>query len=380
MMSKILTALNLKLKTIQFSRQKANKIELPAGIEIELTNTCNLRCTMCHVSYVKNDKEYFDTSLLPRLNSLNGKWISVGAGFEPAIHLEFSKIIRYFSERNFKIDLTTNGTLFKRKMIEELRDYNIENVTISFDSIKKEIYERIRNGAQFDLALERILSFRKELTHKDTLFAINVTLMQSNIDGLIEFINFWNQYNFHQIRLIFMVLRDLNDNLIHESLYRNKEYAFQKIDDAAEHVIKNNLKISLSSPYFRQSKLKVRYPDNFNGNIVTSNNNERKLLLSPKSYFQYGKYPGMAVSCRSPFVFARILFNGDVQLCYKYSIGNLNEMDFKDIWYGESAQQIRKEIITNPEGCYTCDLYKFCICSDKIDLDNKKNYFQQDII
>jgi len=356
-------------------------IALPEIFEIEPINTCNLRCTMCHVSFMKhNNVNSLDVSLLQKLSSLKGKWIIIGSNFEPVMHTRFVDIVKILSDMDCKIDLTTNGTLLTEKVTDHIADGNIQNVTISFDGIKKDVYERIRRGAKFERALERILYFREAFKEKKTFFAINCVLRRSNIDELIEIIDFWEHNNFHQLRFIFMVLRTLEPDILKESLYPIREHAFGKLDEAAEHVINNSLKITLSSPYYNYTKLKSSYPNNIAGNLVKSNNLNSKVYFNPRHHYQNGGYPGMKIDCRSPFTFARIMWNGDVQLCYKFVIGNLQEQDFKDIWYGEKAQRVRQTVMTNIDTCRACDYFRFCLSSNKIDINDKANYFQQNLI
>lgn len=362
-------------------------LPLPKMLEIEPINVCNLRCTMCHFSFMKNNKiEYIDTQLLEKLDSLKGIWIKIGSNFEPIMHPKFSDIIKTLSEMDFKIDLTTNGTLLTKKITDQIADGNLKNITVSFDSIKKQTYEKIRRRAKFESVIERLLYFREKLSREETFFAINTVLCRSNIDEIIEMINYWNANNFHQLRLIFMVVRFLGDDLmgnnelLQESLYPIREYAFEKLDDAAKYVINNRLKITLNSPYYNWSELRKAYSKNMQENIVKSDNPLSSNYFNPGHYYQKGDYPGMQVDCRSPFTFARILFNGDVHLCYRYLIGNLNETSFEDIWHGEKAQALRKEILSNVTVCDHCDYYRFCLNSSKIDVNNKINYFQQDLI
>ncbi|MCK5602515.1 radical SAM protein [Candidatus Pacearchaeota archaeon] len=342
---------------------------------------------MCHFSFMKNNKiEYIDTQLLEKLDSLKGIWIKIGSNFEPIMHPKFSDIIKTLSEMDFKIDLTTNGTLLTKKITDQIADGNLKNITVSFDSIKKQTYEKIRRRAKFESVIERLLYFREKLSREETFFAINTVLCRSNIDEIIEMINYWNANNFHQLRLIFMVVRFLGDDLmgnnelLQESLYPIREYAFEKLDDAAKYVINNRLKITLNSPYYNWSELRKAYSKNMQENIVKSDNPLSSNYFNPGHYYQKGDYPGMQVDCRSPFTFARILFNGDVHLCYRYLIGNLNETSFEDIWHGEKAQALRKEILSNVTVCDHCDYYRFCLNSSKIDVNNKINYFQQDLI
>ncbi len=364
-------------------KPKHDHIPLPEVFELEPTNKCNIKCKMCHVSYMENEKiEFFDISLLPRLNSLKGKWVTVGSTFEPAIHKQFVKIIQYLSEMDCKIVLTTNGTMFTEKVIKPLSDCasHIKRVTISFDSIKKETYESIRKESKFESAIEKVLSCRAGFMNTDSYFTSNIVLMQSNIEELIDMINFWETHGFHHIGFIFMVIRDANEKLLNETIYPIREYAFKKLDEAAKYVIENNLKITISSPYFQHSTLKDSFPNNVIEHIIKSNNKEARMPFQPIAYFQKGKYQGMPVNCKSPFTFAKILWNGDVQMCYRYIIGNLNEQDFKDIWYGEKTQQVRENIMANPAICYGCDYFRFCINNKDIDINDGINYFQQDLI
>jgi len=361
--------------------KKACGIGLPEIIEIEPTNICNLRCIACHARFMKHDNvTNLDTSLLPRLTPLKGKWVVVGSTFEPSIHPRFVEIMKCLSDMECKIDVITNGTLLTKRVSDQLIDCNIKNVTISFDGIKKETYEKIRTGAKYESAMERILYYRESLKQNDVFFAINSLLMRSSIDELIETIDFWDSKYFHQVRFVFMVLRSLEKDLLKESLYPIREYAFKKLDEAAEYVINNNLKITLSSPYFNWSRLKRSHPNKVVAHLVKSGNPDFRDYFNPRQHFESGEYPGMKVNCRSPFTCARILWDGSVELCYKYTVGNLNERDFRDIWYGRKAQQVRLEVMTNPVICHACDCLRFRLGSDKIDVTKKINYFDQNLL
>ncbi len=358
-----------------------NNLELPQSFELEPTNTCNIKCKMCHVPYMANiKKEYFDISLLSKLEpeSLKDKWVSVGSVYEPSIHAHFPEIIQYFSDIGCKIDLTTNGTMFSERLINQIVHCKMGKVTFSCDSINKRTYESIRQNARFDRTIDRILSYRKALNYqKDTCFVINAVLMNSNIDQIIEMLDFWEAHDFHHLGLILMVIRAQNEDLSGEVLDDDKEYAIRKLNEAAEYVIKNNLKITISNSCFETSELfKGEYSKNLFGSTVFSDNPEnRGVPFTPKSAFQHGEYPGMRVNCKSPFIFAKILYDGSIQICDKFNVGNLKEQNFKDIWYGEKAQRIRLDILTNPKICYSCDFYRFCLNAAHIDQENEDNNY-----
>ena len=286
------------------------EIPLPKIIEIEPINSCNLRCTMCHFSFMRNQKiQYIEPRLIKNLDGVEGRWVKIGSNFEPLMHPKFINIINMLSEMGCKIDLTTNGTLLSEDITDQIASSNIKNITISFDSIQKQTYEKIRRRSKFESVIEKLTYLSEKLSELDVFVAINTVLCRSNIDELIEIIDYLEDKKFHQLRLIFMVVRSLENDLfgkndlLQESLYPFREYAFQKLDEAAKHVIQNRFMITMNSPYYNSSKLKETYPKNIIENIVKSDNPLALDYFNPGHYYQKGSYPGMRVDCKSPFTF-----------------------------------------------------------------------------
>lgn len=384
--------LNFALRFLSKSNRHETKdllknLPLPQMFEIEPINVCNLRCTMCHCSFIKNQNVlYLAPNLINKLDALKVRWVKIGSNFEPLMHPEFIKIINMLTELDCKIDLTTNGTLLTKSTTDQITNSNVKNITISFDSIQKQTYEKIRRKSKFESVVDKLIYLSEKLSELDVFVAVNTVLCRSNIDELIKIIDFFEDKKFHQLRFIFMVIRSLENDLfgtnelLQESLFPYRKYAFQKLDEAAKYVIQNHLMITLNSPYYNISKLNETYPKNIFENIVKSDNPRALDYFNPGHYYQKGNYPGMRVNCKSPFTFARILFNGDVQLCYQYKIGNLNQKSIEDIWYGKKAQRIRHKIFTDSSICEHCDYYRFCLNSSKIDVNDKSNFFQQDLI
>lgn len=347
----------------------------PEIIEIEPIHNCNLRCIQCHVSYEKLTKAMIDPSFVKRLKGLEKKWVFMGSQFEPVMHPKFGDIIRALSDQGMKIELTTNGTLFTEKLSNRLADCNWINVIISFDGILKETFEAIRRNANYERTLENILIFKNALKNKETYFAINYTLLRRNVDEVPDSVKFWEQHGFDHVGFIVMVIRNLNEILKNASLEIIMDYVYKKLEEAARIVIEGNYKITLTSALFNSwMDLKDLYPVNFMDSCVMSNNPDSRLPFNPRTYFQNGEYPGMQVNCRSPFKFARIYFDGNVDLCYQFTVGNIYETDFLDIWYGEKARQVRELVLHNAEVCYSCEYYKFCIKAGEVNFENKDSF------
>jgi len=352
------------------------EFELPEIIEIEPTLNCNLRCIMCHVSYQNLEKEVLDVKFVKRLKGLEGKWVILGANFEPAIHPHFVDMARALTDLGMNLELITNGTLFTQEKSNQLKDCNFRSIINSFDGIRKETYESIRRNANYDQAIERILYFKNNIKNKDAYFSINNTLMKRNIDELIETVDFWEQHGFDHLGLILMALRDTNEMLTNESLESLKPYTFQRIEEAGRHLIERNYRITLSSSAFGRPScgLATEYPSNLLGSCVKSGNPRARTPFNPRTYFQNGEFPGMPVGCRSPFKSCRILWNGDVEMCYKFIIGNIYQKDLVDIWYGETARKYRQMVMRSADLCHACEYYNSCIKGGEVDYDKTDSF------
>lgn len=350
----------------------------PEIIEIEPTLTCNLRCIMCHVSYQKLEKTMLDVSVLPRLKrAVKGRWVLLGSSYEPAAHPRFAELAVGLSESGAKLDLTTNGTIISKKTADAISACNFHNVTISFDGATKASYEAIRRNARFEQALERILYFKSSLRKKDAFFAVNNTLMRRNLDEAAASVDLWESHGFDHLGLILMVIRDYNETLKHESLEHEKDKVYRVIEEAARGVIEKDYRLTLSSAALNRSGgIRERYPANFVDGCVRSNNPRARLPYNPRTYYQKGHFPGMPVDCRSPFKYVRILHNGNVELCYRFVVGNIYKEDLLDIWYGEKAQRVRKLLLGGPEVCLGCDFYRFCIKAGEVDYEDSQNFRQ----
>lgn len=351
--------------------------DLPELIRIEPIHTCNLRCVMCHVSYEKLTNAKVDVPLLAKqLKGLEGKWVDIGSTHEPTAHPNFSDLVLSLSELGMRIDMTTNGTLLTPNLVKKIADCNFEMVTISFDGCRKETYEAIRRNANYEETVSRILDFKSSVKRR-TNFAVNNTVMKQNMNEIVESVQFWENNEFNFLFFIMMVVRDMNEILVNESLENQMDVVYKHFYDAARLVIEQNYKISIGSAAFNEpSDLKKSYPNNFIDSYVKSNNLQSRLQFQPIDYFQNGDYPGMNVSCRSPFKAVRIDYHGDVYLCQNmFKIGNIYEHNLVDIWYGEEAKRVRKILLKSPKVCHSCEYYLFCINAKNVDYSEKDNFF-----
>lgn len=349
------------------------QISFPRVIEIEPTEHCNLRCRMCHVSYMPAEKrKLFDLSLLENLKELRDCYVIVGSSYEPTIHPSFDKVLDFVEQGNHRLELVTNGTKVTQTFAERLATLRTEIVTVSFDGIKKETYEYIRRGARYEQVVEGVRLLRQALDRKGALLAINFTVMRSYMSEMLEAVRFWNEVGVDQIRLISSVLRDDDAALLGESLWPVRQDYFALLDEVARVVTTEKLRISVRSPYYYSEAFKRKTICEPQGDCVLSDHAVAVVIPMNRQTLQLeaGKGFGQDGDCVSPFEFARIASNGDVLMCNTVPVGNLATASIADIWNGDLAREVRKEIATSGSLCAKCDYYKFCLKSNKIDLEN----------
>jgi radical SAM protein with 4Fe4S-binding SPASM domain len=346
----------------------------PDLVEIEPTLGCNLRCVMCHVSYMDEKVKSLDLGALARIAFIGGRHVIIGSVFEPTIHPRFNELIERLNRNRNRIELITNGTRISRLDAPALYDSDLSIVTFSFDGIRKQTFESIRRNADYDKTLRNILYFRERFRERPTHFALNSTLMRRNLDESWETVDFWDRHGFDVARLIFMVVRDPNADLIRESLYPVREAAFAVLDSVAERLIAEKRRISVRAGWYQYSPLRQRFPGHFDRDLVTSGNPATRVVPTLRQDFQLGAAYGMRFPCKSPFTYARILWDGAVQLCQQFVVGNLLEDSFEDIWYGRRAHRIRQLVRSKMDVCNACDYYRYCIKSQEVNVTEKQYY------
>lgn len=124
------------------------------SLGIGLTSNCNLSCSHCY-------SKYFHKDTLP-LNKLkriidffpNLKKVNFGTG-ESIFNPDILDIINFFSSKNIRMALTTNGTTVKELPDEYLKKIDEFDISIDFPNKKMHDAWRKRSGL-FDLAIQAI--------------------------------------------------------------------------------------------------------------------------------------------------------------------------------------------------------------------------------
>lgn len=128
-------------------RMKLGRAARLLSLNVETTNYCNLRCTICPVNRgMVRQKRWLDPalfrSLIDRTPTL--RFILPFQWGEPLLHPEIDSMVRYAASRGIRSMLTTNGTLLDDAMAERLLRSGLDRLTVSVDG-DDATHERIRD-------------------------------------------------------------------------------------------------------------------------------------------------------------------------------------------------------------------------------------------
>ncbi|MHC4821032.1 MAG: radical SAM/SPASM domain-containing protein [Planctomycetota bacterium] len=148
------------------------------SVNLELTNHCNLYCTICPVNTtMKRPKNFMDPELFRKVIDENPQFefaLTFQWG-EPLLHPQVFELVRYARDQGVRPMLTSNGTHLSDEKRKQLLECGLERITFSVDG-DRESHERIR-GYSWDQLREDIVKLREERDAVGSTMCIDVSMV-----------------------------------------------------------------------------------------------------------------------------------------------------------------------------------------------------------
>lgn len=254
---------------------------------------------------------------------------------EPFMTADFAD--RLMLAREYEVPYTrvvTNGTLLTPRIIGKILDSEITTLTISIDGGTKELYERIRVGAKFDLVLKNIELFKALRAGRGArlpMLQVNHVLMEENIDHVDEFLELLDVIRPEQVdvRTIEVMTFSSGAESRSEAFYEKVRSVRNRFTDYfASHGIED-------CGFFR----------------------DREGMIDPPTA------SGERMTCRRPWDTLAIHANGDLLPCMSWTrppIGNLARQSFRAITESAEMLKLRAEFEAVRPGvdCQHCTIKK----------------------
>lgn len=315
-----------------FFSSQAELNSLPLRATMQTTDFCNLNCIMCqiHSQEEKHQLKQMSVSdfdkivekLFPTL--VEAHPTNVG---EPLISPWFNYLCQKCKEYGVLLDITSNGTLLTEEKILEILPCLLD-IKVSFDGAKKETFEKIRKGANYNHLLKNIENFvrlRNETGSKSTI-TLQMTLFNFNYTELPDLIMLAKEKGVDKVKAYHVF--SYSDEVDKLSLMHNMEQ-FEKIRLESLALAKQiGLSVSIAEP-FSNDPLK-----------------DVNTLVCQK--------------CRLPWTECFIDYDGSVYPCHSHNhiaYGNIFSETANDVWNSEYAKKLRSALITNCTDqtiCHNC--------------------------
>lgn len=176
-------------------------LEFPRYLEIETVNSCNARCPMCTISDWERKSSPITDQLFNKLACEVVKYadklkrVTLYRDGEPLIDNKLPERISFFKERGIKsTSISTNVSLLTEEKAEDLLNAGLDIIIISIDSLKKDVYEKIRRGLNFEEVMVNALRF-VELRNKirpQTKIWMRMIRQKSNQDDWPDYYKYWS--------------------------------------------------------------------------------------------------------------------------------------------------------------------------------------------
>jgi radical SAM protein with 4Fe4S-binding SPASM domain len=177
--------------------------EFPLNVAIEIGNYCNLNCIMCGNDKMTRKKGFIDIKTFKKIideiaikNPSTRIWLDFYG--EPLLAgYKLFYMINYAKKKGLtNINMNTNGTLLNEEKAEMLLESGIDFISIDMDGYSKEVFEKIRIGANRDDVYkntEFILRKKEEMGLKSPIIEVKVIEMKENEDEVDKIINYWRE-------------------------------------------------------------------------------------------------------------------------------------------------------------------------------------------
>jgi MoaA/NifB/PqqE/SkfB family radical SAM enzyme len=281
--------------TFETASRLRNKLQTRpplSSVVIEVTNHCNLDCSMCANRHIARPKGFISRDVLDRAlaNTYEGAFrnILMFAVGEPLLHPELPDLLRAAAARTNRLSLSTNAVALNRRpeLAERIMGSGVNHFHISADGFDAESYERVRKGARFEDLLACMAMFKNTRDLRNPSLPIEVQYCLVREHGL---------------------------------------------DDLAK-------ALDVFEPY---ADLVVFKPMNNQGHTSIRNRPDQQILGKP--FFRDAPVP-----CPLLWYGPTVLWDGRVSACCRdydgsFVMGDLHHQSLPEIWHGAAFRTLRKD-------------------------------------
>ena len=334
----------------------------PRVAELQLSNFCNMSCTMCYDGNNPPMKkmsqrviDILEKDVLPTTSVL-----SPFVGSEPLIITW--DLARELAERHeLTLDVITNGQYLNEERFREVEPL-VNAVTFSIDSHLPDIYEKIRLRAKTKDVFANLPTAARLCREHGIEPQANIVFMVENGPFIDETVAYLADQGFTTVRILsFLMSEILTPDRIYSDALRQfspewVRWMLGKIEKVAREKKINVYFEGQTRHMWAHKPAEIQYrPDR----------RSEKAIWDEINYF----LPGYCVQSVDHL---KVHSDGAAYPCCvaageTLKLGNLEEQSFDEVWNGPEAQDLRRAMLTQdlPDVCKECTFHKAYILPEQ---------------
>lgn len=202
---------------------------------------CEVKCPMCATTYLQDKYKgilSFDNfvKILDKLPDLKAADLS-GRG-ESLLAPHFFEMAEYLKKNGIVVTFSTNLSYLPDEFIEKILALRINDIYVSFNSLKKDISEKLKNGIRFETVLENLNRLIRERENKNIEYPriiLHALVNKHNINETTDLIDYTKKIKADGI--FFSMVEHRSDSVIAVSAVNDLKVPFYKylksMEDAA---------------------------------------------------------------------------------------------------------------------------------------------------
>lgn len=279
-----------KRKYLEYRKRWNNNRNELLFLLLETASACNLKCPMCIHSVGYNHTSPMTDEMLDiiydSIEQMNIPSVCMNQLNEPLLDKKIFERTKKIAGIDCVLDIhfNTNALLLNKENSLEILEGRITRLLIGFDAFSKQVYEKIRYGADYDKVINNIMNFlqlKEQMKKKFPIVRISLVRTAINEGEIEKWFEFWK------------------DKVDYVSV---QEYVTPVLGDSKNYLIAKSSKRKETGP--------------------------------------------LDISCHQPFERAVVRGNGDVLLCcapfaINMPVGNIKRESLRQIWNGAEAEKLR---------------------------------------
>ncbi len=309
---------------------------LPSAVGIDISDACNIACTVCsrEIAWDKRRHPFLSLESFRHLyDQIRPAYLSLSGYGETTLNKYLPEMVAHAAAQGSRVGLITNGTLLDTTRAQALLEAGLAKLKVSIDAADPEVYALHRAGADLEVVLgnvERMMGMRDAQRRPGPLVELQLVIFRENVDQVRKLIDLCHA-RLPGVQPNFLVMFTYGEQagFTEKALPMKDPAVLAELDAARALATKYGFRRTLGSLDSAVIQL------------------TRDLSSAP---------------CFVPWYSCLISTDGDVYACCHHTIrgiklGNALELPFADIWNGASMQAFRRSLKENrcaDNVCATC--------------------------